>query len=557
MVASKSGGHNWYQNIVVSDYQRLRAGRGYYFEVRHAHHGGNGGTHTIKMCIRPPDGTNVTMPSFVGAANYHWEDLPYGLSLTDAYGGGNGGGLFDFTCAPGFVGDTVQRTDTNATAIAERSAGWRGSHAISPVPFQFFQTNYTPSTQEVTDAYYGTRNIVYQGATREHGVGSWGGTCTCPNGEVFIVGDRMHTGCTMLACYGGISGPVCSPSTGPGNDAVTGHRSVHCGSLGALNMTAPSPPSMPPIPPPVPTPPAATSMWSATQSSGAAALTDGATSQCTTVSGAGVFWGFRGSANGAAPDFGSDCGGLELIGTPCAPGVAPSHRYNLLLVRAGPAAYAGRHGLDQRAWSFNSYAQATETYRNLSILEKPAYPADGPGGTYHYFMYEWGRSPHLSLAAMPTLYPLIHNPAIMAAPSRPLMKMEIPEGFDAFTGTRQRKWMQASSGYFMPPITGQYMFSVYCRSDGLGDAYMTMSPSADPAGGFILAMAEHYHAQVYHPPDLNLPHTFICFSSASTCHAILSLLSASPIALCAVPLAVDHSQGGRDALLRVVAGLPA
>lgn len=40
-------------------------------------------------------------------------------------------------------------------------------------------------------------------------VGGWGGTCTCPDGEVFNVGDMMggSTGCESLACEGGVSGP--------------------------------------------------------------------------------------------------------------------------------------------------------------------------------------------------------------------------------------------------------------------------------------------------------------------------------------------------------------
>jgi hypothetical protein len=37
------------------------------------------------------------------------------------------------------------------------------------------------------------------------GVGSWGGSCTCPNGQVYDVGDSGNT-CESLACEGGIAG---------------------------------------------------------------------------------------------------------------------------------------------------------------------------------------------------------------------------------------------------------------------------------------------------------------------------------------------------------------
>eukprot|EP00967_Tisochrysis_lutea_P120295 scaffold197102_cov26-Tisochrysis_lutea.AAC.1 len=46
------------------------------------------------------------------------------------------------------------------------------------------------------------------------GVGTWGGTCICPNGEVFQVGDNGD-GCASIACIGGISGE-CGPNNPEG-----------------------------------------------------------------------------------------------------------------------------------------------------------------------------------------------------------------------------------------------------------------------------------------------------------------------------------------------------
>eukprot|EP00966_Prymnesium_polylepis_P085282 1974417-Prymnesium_polylepis.1 len=43
-------------------------------------------------------------------------------------------------------------------------------------------------------------------------VGVWGGTCTCPNGETYQVGDSLDY-CGTLACIGGVSG-VCNKLVG-------------------------------------------------------------------------------------------------------------------------------------------------------------------------------------------------------------------------------------------------------------------------------------------------------------------------------------------------------
>ena len=45
------------------------------------------------------------------------------------------------------------------------------------------------------------------------GVGGWGGKCTCPDGQVYQVGDNSDR-CASLACVDGVSG-ACG-STNPG-----------------------------------------------------------------------------------------------------------------------------------------------------------------------------------------------------------------------------------------------------------------------------------------------------------------------------------------------------
>jgi len=64
-------------------------------------------------------------------------------------------------------------------------------------------------------------NIVEENAP---GVGGWGGSCTCPDGSVYQVGDNGD-GCETLACIGGTSGP-CNEEEGPWSS-----RKVTCAPL--------------------------------------------------------------------------------------------------------------------------------------------------------------------------------------------------------------------------------------------------------------------------------------------------------------------------------------
>jgi len=78
-------------------------------------------------------------------------------------------------------------------------------------------------------------------------VGGWGGTCTCPDGITYQVGDNFD-GCGSLACIGGISG-----SCGPDNPGGAGVR-VTCA------LPSPPPPASPPPFSRCSTPPCAASL---------------------------------------------------------------------------------------------------------------------------------------------------------------------------------------------------------------------------------------------------------------------------------------------------------
>ena len=49
---------------------------------------------------------------------------------------------------------------------------------------------------------YSLGNIITENAP---GVGGWGGYCTCPDGQVYGVGDN-HNWCGSLACVNGVAG---------------------------------------------------------------------------------------------------------------------------------------------------------------------------------------------------------------------------------------------------------------------------------------------------------------------------------------------------------------
>merc|ERR1712064_94193 len=64
----------------------------------------------------------------------------------------------------------------------------------------------------------GSGNVVTDNAA---GVGGWGGSCTCPDGQVYQVGDN-YDACGSLACVGG------TPGTCNRHDGAWSRRKVTC-----------------------------------------------------------------------------------------------------------------------------------------------------------------------------------------------------------------------------------------------------------------------------------------------------------------------------------------
>ena len=74
------------------------------------------------------------------------------------------------------------------------------------------------------------------------GIGGWGGSCRCPNGQVYQVGDSGK-GCTALACINGKPGK-CNRK----QSAAWAGNKVTCATA-ILPTTPTAPPTPPPTPP--------------------------------------------------------------------------------------------------------------------------------------------------------------------------------------------------------------------------------------------------------------------------------------------------------------------
>ena len=93
-----------------------------------------------------------------------------------------------------------------------------------------------------------SRNVVIDGDTT---VGVWGGECTCPDGQVYLVGDENNQ-CQSMACEGGIASP-CNHYV-----SLWAHRRVKCDTSATWPSPPPPPPRPPPSPPSPPPPPPST-----------------------------------------------------------------------------------------------------------------------------------------------------------------------------------------------------------------------------------------------------------------------------------------------------------
>jgi FAD binding domain len=124
-------------------------------------------------------------------------------------------------------------------------------------------------------------------------VGDWGGTCTCPNGSVYRVGDNGDA-CSSLACIGGVAG-TCSEANAGGEgyrvicDTTVQSPTTPPASTSAANETmAPAPAAASPVSSPVSSPVASTTVTFGAPSATQPGLSKPTTSATTAPGSSGV-----------------------------------------------------------------------------------------------------------------------------------------------------------------------------------------------------------------------------------------------------------------------------
>jgi hypothetical protein len=125
----------------------------------------------------------------------------------------------------------VSSTDITDGLITPLSDGW---HRLTIQVEQVEQHERSSTTLLIDGAVGGpvsvsesTSTTTYEGTniveTGVDSVGSWGGTCTCPDGEDYQVGDNYDS-CGSLACVGGRAGTCGRNNPGGSGVRVTCHR---------------------------------------------------------------------------------------------------------------------------------------------------------------------------------------------------------------------------------------------------------------------------------------------------------------------------------------------
>jgi hypothetical protein len=94
----------------------------------------------------------------------------------------------------------------------------------------------------------GRRRLLTNSYFSAANVGGWGGTCTCPDGQEYLVGDNEDS-CETLACVGGVSGS-CDSSL----PASASGKKVVCAEAPAPTPPPTNSPTTPPTPPPTNSP---------------------------------------------------------------------------------------------------------------------------------------------------------------------------------------------------------------------------------------------------------------------------------------------------------------
>ena len=64
--------------------------------------------------------------------------------------------------------------------------------------------------------------------------------------------------------------------------------------------------------------------------------------------------------------------------------------------------------------------------------------------------------PRISEAFLFEAYPILRQPYLLAAPSKPAPRTYVAANW--MNPEVSKNWLQVMSGYFVPPVTGDYLF---------------------------------------------------------------------------------------------------
>jgi hypothetical protein len=161
--------------------------------------------------------------TFISNEGTKWENqIPFKVSKNIYVFGGFDGGWFK-----------MASVDSNGNFIENRHT--KECNSINELTIEIWNSANKGGDYKVEDIIFAPaapHNIVEKNVA---GVGGWGGSCTCPDGQVYQVGDQNNY-CKSLACIGGTSGK-CNRHSG-----TWSNTKVTCG------VTRKAPPAAPAAP---------------------------------------------------------------------------------------------------------------------------------------------------------------------------------------------------------------------------------------------------------------------------------------------------------------------
>lgn len=170
--------------------------------------------------------------TFISNEGREWKNqIPFKVSKNIYVFGGSDGGWFK-----------MASVDSNGNFIENRHT--KDCNSIDELTIEIWNTARRGGDYKVKDIIFvsaAPHNIVEKNVA---GVGGWGGSCTCPDGQVYQVGDQNNY-CKSLACIGGTSGKCNRHSGTWSNTKVTCGVTRKAPTAPSAALTAPAAPAAP------------------------------------------------------------------------------------------------------------------------------------------------------------------------------------------------------------------------------------------------------------------------------------------------------------------------